>query len=53
MCAHTAEGIALVAAIGGDGPLSATLDDGANAIALAETAGLSMKSGKPVQLYDY
>lgn len=50
MPAYAAEWAAFVAAIAGKGKLPVTLEDGIAALAMAEAATLSVKSGKPVTL---
>lgn len=50
MPAYAAEWAAFVAAVAGKGKLPVTLEDGVSALAMAEAATLSAKSGKPVTL---
>ncbi len=50
MPAYAAEWAAFVAAITGGGVMPVTLDDGIAALAMAEAATLSAKTGSPVQL---
>ena len=45
-----AEWAAFVAALNGGGPVPVSLDDGIAALAMAEAATLSVKTGRPVKL---
>lgn len=48
MLAYAAEWAAFVTAVNGRSPLPVTLDDGVAALAMAEAATQSVKTGKPV-----
>ncbi len=50
MPAYAAEWAAFVTAVNGRSPLPVTLDDGVAALAMAEAATQSVKTGKPVTL---
>lgn len=50
MPAYATEWAAFVTAVNGRSPLPVTLDDGVAALAMAEAATQSVKTGKPVTL---
>lgn len=52
MPAYTAEWDAFVTAVSTGGPVPATLEEGVNALAMAEAATLSAKEGKSVRIED-
>ena len=52
MRAYAAEWAAFVAAVKGSGPVPVSLDDGVNALALAEAATRSAKSGTAAEIAD-